>query len=220
MDSGLLYAEPTLEDAGGNEELFGYLKTAREHISHFFDIYDSADWAVAYDTDGVTLWSKDHESSSFQYGKREMEVNTSAENLVKLLRDPEFMKSWDDKLKEFEYAFEFDTKHRILKIRIAGSLVVSDRAVVAFATNKQLTDGSFVFTFFSVDTDKVEVDSACVVAKSIFVTRIQPISETSCKATNVFHTEPGGSIPAMLVNSFVKDRHTQWVRIKEKAESS
>ena len=122
MDSGLLYAEPTLEDADGDEELLGYLKTARDNIAHFLEIYDKDGWAVSYDTDGVTLWSKDHETSSIQYGKREMEVNVSALDLVKLLRDPEFMKACDDRLKEYEYAHEFNSSSRILKVRVAGSL--------------------------------------------------------------------------------------------------
>ena len=101
--------------------------------------------------------------------KRYMEVNADMMQLIKLMRDPDASKLTDEKLKEFEYWYDYNSSSHILKLRVQGNLVVSDRALVVFTTLQQLPNGSYAIINFSVDTDKTQVDSSCVLQSINFI---------------------------------------------------
>ena len=69
-----LFAEPTLDDADGDEELLGHLKTAREKLKYFFEIRDDPNWELYKDENGVIMWTKPIEGSDIKWIKRVMEV--------------------------------------------------------------------------------------------------------------------------------------------------
>ena len=212
----LYFEEPTLETTNGNRELFVYLKKARELLQKYYELLEKPDWWVEYDSDGVTLWTRTHEENSFNYCKRYMEVNVKIDELVKLIRDSSTIKRTDDRIKEYDYCYNYDSSSNILKIKIEGNFIVSDRAIICFETVQKLPNECYAQIMFSIDTDKVEVDSSCVLADcTIYVAIIEEVSENSCKMTDIFHNDPNGSIPAIIANRFFKDRHTEWVKFKE-----
>ena len=66
----LLFEEPTLEDSDTNQELYNYLRKAREMLQKFYDLNRKEDWSLDYESDGVSLWTRPHENSAFNYCRR------------------------------------------------------------------------------------------------------------------------------------------------------
>ena len=162
----LLFPEPTLEDADGNGEFLRHLIKARELLQKFYELRKKSDWNVEYDSDGVTLWSRPHEESSVNYCRRYMEVNANMIEVIKIMKDSEENKSADEKITEYEYCYDYNPSSHILKIKLKGNLLVSDRVIIIFDILQELSNGSFVRVTFSINTDKVEVESGCVVANN------------------------------------------------------
>ena len=73
MESSL-FDEPTLADADNDEELFGYLKLAREKLKEFYVLRDADGWELYKDEDGVAMWTKAVEGFDVKAIKRVMEV--------------------------------------------------------------------------------------------------------------------------------------------------
>ena len=72
----LLFDEPTLDDADGDEELFSFLKTAREKLKYFYELRDGDGWDLYKDEEGVAMWTKTIEGNDIKWLKRIMEVTT------------------------------------------------------------------------------------------------------------------------------------------------
>ena len=122
-------------------------------------VLEQISWSLDYDSDGVSLWTGNIETSSFKIVKRQMEVKASMMDLIKILRDPEITKSSDERVKEFGYCHEYNSNSHILRIRAQGNLLVSDRMLIVFTTLQQLNNGSYAIINFSIDTDKTTVDA-------------------------------------------------------------
>ena len=128
-----------------------------------------------------------------------MEVNFETIEMIKLMSDSDIAKQTDDKIKEYKFCYDYDSSSHILKMIIGGILIVSDRAAIMFNTVQRLNNGSYAHINFSIDTDKVEVDSSCVLANcTMYVSLYEEISENSCRVTNITHTDPNGNIPSIL----------------------
>ena len=220
MDSGL-FNEPTLEDADNNEELLGHLKSARAKFLEFLELKDADGWELYKDEDGVAMWTRPTEGSDVKCVKRVMEVNVSATDMAKVLNDPEAQRSADERMKEYSFVHEYAFGSNLVKVKLAGNLVVSDREGHLFVTDQTLTDGSRAIVGFSVETDKVKLDDGCVEATfHMLVSHIQEISDSKCKVTTLAHVNPNGSIPTTLINSMLGHRHTQFINMKKIAESA
>ena len=141
--------------------------------------------------------------------------------MIKVFTDEETVKKCDPKIKAFETAYEYNPNALIIRARMQGNLVVSDREIHIFMTHQQLPDGTRVSVGCSVDSDKVTFDPSCVVGKvDMWCYHFEEVSDSKCKVTAMTLVNPGGSIPTALVNTMVGARHTQFVNFKNAAESS
>ena len=141
--------------------------------------------------------------------------------MVKCFNDEEATKASDGKLKRFDTAHEYNSYSKIIKGRMEGNLVVSDRELIMFWTNQTLSDDSRVIIAFSIETDKTTSDASAVRGSvNHWTFHIEEVSDEKCKVTAVNHVDPGGSIPTMFINTMVGLRHTQFVKFKKLAESA
>mmetsp|Transcript_34133 Transcript_34133/g.39382 ORF Transcript_34133/g.39382 Transcript_34133/m.39382 type:complete len:97 (+) Transcript_34133:43-333(+) len=90
--SDILPAEPTLENANGDESILSFLQKAREAAELFFTLKDADDWKLETDKKGVAMYSKPS-GGSIDYTKRTMEVAVSKDELVQFIVDPENIKA-------------------------------------------------------------------------------------------------------------------------------
>ena len=200
----LLPEEPTLEDAGNDEETLKFMKSNREKAVQYFEYVNGDDWTNYADKNGVKLDTRPFEGSDLCMIKLEMEVNTSAVNALKAFRDHNIWNRCDPSEPSCRELEKIDTANRYSYYFTKSGYIVSARDCIFFETELELEDDSHLLILNGVNSTKYKREEGAVE----FVTNMhgihfKEISDDKCKITRAVHGEFGGSIPSTLINWLV-----------------
>lgn len=160
-------------------ELIDWMLKARENLLEALELTEADGWESVKEKGGIGLWRKKATDSSINIIKRTMEVNVSAEEVLKFYKDTDAIKSVNKKIVENYIVQSFTDTCKLIRREIKGSLLVSNRDMSIFSNTIQLTDGSIAISMFSVEHDKVPKTKAVRAILDIGLIYLKPITESS-----------------------------------------
>ena len=163
-------------------------------------------WQKKVDKNDVVVYLRDVEGSNFKEFKGETVVKSSLNALVALINDHEAMPDWMYNCSESELLKKLDNNEGYYYSYAKAPWPVSDRdAVTKFSINQNPKTKTVVVTL-SGEKDFIPEKSGKVRVESITGKwKFQPIDSETVKVIYQLHTDPSGSIPSSLANSFVVD---------------
>jgi ribosome-associated toxin RatA of RatAB toxin-antitoxin module len=163
------------------------------------------DWVKKVDKNDVVVYVRDVKGSSFKEFKGETIVKASLSTLVSLVDDHESYPNWMYNCKEAKLLKRVSRTEGYNYTLTTAPWPVSDRDVIThFVLNQDLKTKRVTIDLkgekdFIKETSNVRVSS--LKGKWEFT----PLGNGDVKVVYQLHTEPNGSIPASIANSFVVD---------------
>lgn len=167
-------------------------------------------WDLAKEENSIRVYTRSVEGSSFKEYRSVMQIEASLSSLVALVDDIPSYPKWIHTCKKAIVLKTFNqTKSQIYTINNAP-WPVSDRDAVALNEISQ-NDSTFVVTVnISGIPDLIPLKPGLVRVKKIKgFWRFSPLENGIVEVVYQVHNEPGGKIPAWLVNSIVVDQPFQ-----------
>ncbi|MEQ9545968.1 MAG: START domain-containing protein [Marinobacter sp.] len=162
-------------------------------------------WTLRKETDNIKVYTIDQDDSSFQAFKAEALMDTSMENLMAVMVNPNSCVEWVHNCTQ-SHAFGDGHFHD----RYAYSVnnmpwPVADRDyVLRIRTHGEQTTGEVVMELNAVPDRREEVDGLVRVERSDTLYRFIPEGDRT-RMVWIQHTEPNGAIPGWLVNTLLVD---------------
>ncbi|WP_417529819.1 START domain-containing protein [Marinobacter lipolyticus] len=162
-------------------------------------------WTLRKETDNIKVYTIDQDDSSFQAFKAEALMDTSIENLMAVMVNPESCVEWVHNCTK-SHAFGDGHFHD----RYAYSVnnmpwPVADRDyVLRIRTQGEQISGEVVMELNAVPDRREEVDGLVRVDRSDTLYRFIPEGDMT-RMVWIQHTEPNGAIPGWLVNTLLVD---------------
>lgn len=177
---------------------------------------DSFGWNLSKDEDGIKVYTQQKEGDDLKAYKAEMILSCSVFALEKIL----------DKVEKYEDWQENMTSSTILK-RVGDNNVyayfttdipwpISDRDIITHNFKKKRPDGVITYNIEG-EEDYIERKEGFVrIVNSKGMWQIVPRKDGKIKVINSFYGDPGGSIPAWIINLFIVDGpHQSMINLRE-----
>lgn len=183
---------------------------------------DDAGWELMLDRGGVQIYTRDWPGSSFVAIKAVQDIQASLSNIVANYADidsfPEWVKDMDDAypLSTFD-----DTRSRRVYMKMNLPWPLGDRDIVSGQSFEQETESKIVRIREWNEADAIPENEGIVRMPKLnneFV--LIPENEKLTRMIWQGHTEPGGYIPAFLVNWLIEDVfYASVINMKNRFES-
>ena len=166
---------------------------------------DASGWSLRKETDNIRIYTIDQSDSSFKAFKAEAVLDTSMENLMAVMVNPQSCVEWVHNCTE-SYGFgEGDFHDRYAYSVNDMPWPVSDRDyVLRIRTRGDQASGEVVMDLNAVPARRDEVDGHVRVDRSDALYRFIPEGDQT-RMIWVQHTDPNGALPGWLVNSLLVD---------------
>ena len=163
--------------------------------------YAQTDWKLKKEKDGIKVYISPVSDSKFKAIKVECEINASASQLVKALLDIKNCTEWVDHTKSCALIKQVSPSELYYYSEVNIPWPAQNRDFVAHLTvhqdpqTKVITiDGPAVPGFVPVKQGIVRIHSS----KGLWI--ITPLNKSKVKVDYTLQVDPGGNIPAWLVN--------------------
>jgi len=163
-------------------------------------------WVLEKDKDNIKVWTRDTETSSFKSFKAITIVNASVVQLASVLNDVGAYPEWMANLESTEILKEISENECYYYFEVEAPWPVSNRDNVAHfkLTNNYDTKG-FEVTVTGQPDYIPEKQDIVRIPKSIGTWQFTPISERETEVVFVYAADPGGKLPAWVINIFIVD---------------
>lgn len=164
----------------------------------------ASDWSLAKDEDGIKVFLKEVPGSTFKAFRGETTINADAAVIKRLQEDVEGSCEWLHAC-ESQRLLKQEGNEAWSYTRIDTPWPAKPRDSIVHVTNEPLAGGGFKRTLQGAPTYLPEESGYVRVSELDGYWRVEPVSEGKVKVTYEVHTEPGGEVPAWIVNKFVVD---------------
>ncbi|HEY8927713.1 MAG TPA: START domain-containing protein [Mucilaginibacter sp.] len=168
--------------------------------------FAQTEWKLKNEKDGIKVYMASVPDSKFKAIKVECELNASAPQLVKVLMDIKAAPEWVDHTKSATLVKQISPSELYYYCEVNIPWPAKNRDFVAHLVVKQdpqtkviTVDGPAVPGFVPVKNGIVRISSS----KGFWV--ITPVGENRVKVKYTLQVDPGGNIPAWLVNMLAAD---------------
>jgi hypothetical protein len=167
-------------------------------------------WEFVSDTNDV-ISSRKPAASGYYYIRGQGEVNVPMEAIVALLKDTTQKAKFDSMFLEGRTLHEFSENLKISYQQFKAPWPVSNRDFVFAVGERRLDDGAFVIVGKSIELATFPAQSGVVRADMDFGGYVlRPKGEAKTQMSYLFHIDPRGSVPTMVVN-YTQTEQTQVV---------
>ena len=165
---------------------------------------EKGDWNEVYKTDKVTEWMKEGSNDTLILRIISTDFEgISCETVYDTLLDPEYRKTWDDRLILRDTFETIDESNSLIYYQVKVP-VVSNRDYVFRQSTRKIGDNYAIYNF-SVNHSKYPPNDKFVRATfSVSGYYIQP-TENGCSVICIANNNLGGSIPSWLINKQAKN---------------
>ena len=159
-------------------------------------------WQLKKEADGITVYTRSVENTNINEFKASTKLNASSETIFKIILDVENYPKW---IVDVNYAERI--YHRNSQIGMYYQLgmpwPIKDRDITLISKYRKLPGNSILFQL-SYNSELKEVDDNFVRITEINGEwLIKPIDEENCEVLYRFLADPGGYLPAWVVNIFI-----------------
>lgn len=168
---------------------------------------DNSGWQLMLDREGVQIYTRDWPGSSFVAIKAEQIIHSSLSNIVANYADIDSFPEW---VKDMEDAYPLssfdDARSRIIYMKMNLPWPLGDRDIVSGQSYEQDDQTKVVRIREWNEADAIPENKGIIRMPRLnneFV--LLPEGESLTRMIWQGHTEPGGYIPAFLVNWLIED---------------
>ena len=165
----------------------------------------SEDWVLQKDQEGIRIYTRDTEYSDFDAFRGEIEVEASLNQVVAILADVANHREWMKDISESEMVGDFDPAGYHSYGRTDAPWPVSDRDwVVRWEILTGVEQSGVIVTFTKADGVRPPTNDAVRTGEFQGFWHLESVGEGRTRVVyEVSHANPGGMLPAWLVNAFV-----------------
>jgi hypothetical protein len=175
-------------------------------------------WILEKDKDGIRVYTRKSEHSKFNEVKVECLINGTISELIAVIFDIENHVNWVYNTKSAYIIKRISDSELYFYTEISSPWPFRNRDAIAHIktwkdslTNEVLVEANSVPDYLQRKQDIVRIPSSRV------KWTISPLNNQSVKVTYYMEADPGGSVPAWLINLFVsKGPFTSFTRLKER----
>jgi len=160
-------------------------------------------WKLKKNENNIKIYTKDLDNSKIKAYKATTTLNHSITKIKTLLMDPDKFTKWVDRnsyTKSFEPGENYVFYHSIF----TAPFPVQDRDVVIKAEYKKTENGAIIEHTSAYDKKPV-LENTIRVKDTYGKWELIKVSDNQTKIIYLGYSDPSGSIPAWLINSFLID---------------
>jgi hypothetical protein len=160
-------------------------------------------WQLAKSGNGIEIFTREREGGKIKEYKALLIVNSPVHRVEKLLDDVNEYPTWQDNCDYAKVIEKTSSTIQFERYYTDTPWPIADRDLVMKMVKEKKADGSVKYTRISAP-DKFPVDSDFMrIQEAGGEWLLEPVGEQQSKLTYQFYADPGGSLPAWLVNSFI-----------------
>jgi hypothetical protein len=153
--------------------------------------------------DNIRIYGCPNEASSFNTIRAEFEVNSTIEKYIEIVLDIENYKNWRYHEMNHRLLKRISDTELIYYNQVDAPFPVSDRDLVSHLTMSRDTIAKTLTVTIESMSDYIPpVDNMVRVPKSKSMITLTAMSESKLKAICIIDVDPGGQVPAWVINAF------------------
>jgi hypothetical protein len=161
------------------------------------------DWKLAKSGNGVEIFTREREGGKIKEYKALMVVNSPVHLIEKQLDNVNDYPNWQDNCDYAKVIEKPSSNVQFERYYTDTPWPITDRDLVMKMVKEKRKDGSISYKRTSAP-DKFPVDKDFMrIQEAGGEWLLEPLGENKSKLTYQFYANPGGSLPAWLVNSFI-----------------
>ena len=184
---------------------------------------DVLGWTKIKENEGVAGYQRPNEDADFDSLKVEWYTDKPASEVSRYIFENIAQMNEEmnpENIASFKMIKEINPNVRIYAVQLHPMGPVSSRFLTTVAVYLELGDGKYGMAATSIDAEHLApMPEGCVQGKlHLAVDIFEPVGDDTSRThyCGVDLINPMGSVPAMLVNSFLAERTTMWEKIKSK----
>jgi hypothetical protein len=177
-------------------------------------------WVLAKSGEGIEVFTQDREGGKIKEFKSVMTVNCTVQALERELDNTTNYPVWQENCDGAVVLQKTSDKIQIERYFTDSPWPIADRDIVMQLVKERQANGSLTYTRKSVPDAHPPVGDFMRIREAAGMWLIEPIDAQSTRITYRFYADPGGSLPAWLVNSFiVTGPYNTFVNLKKRVEA-
>ncbi len=181
-------------------------------ISAFFptNIYQNPqkekEWHKSREGDGITVYTRSQEGTPFKEIKAIVTIESSLNAIVGALIDYDNYKNWVYSTSKSKLVKKINEKEFLAYHYIDAPWPVNDRDVVMYISLSQdaKTHKTTVYSTSQHNYLK-SVENVVRVKNNVAIWELQPVAKNKIECTYYLKSDPGGSVPAWILNMFITE---------------
>jgi len=157
-------------------------------------------WNLEKEESGITTYSKDVANHSINEVKGETKIKATVSQLVNLFMDVDKCHLFSENCHSAKILNRKNDNEFDLYKMIKNPAPFSDRDVLLNITVEKSSDGTVLISYIDIKGDLPQDDCCLRLTSDKGFWKFTPLSDSYTQVTWQFHTDPGGSLPAMLLN--------------------
>ena len=159
------------------------------------------EWKLAKDKNGIKVFTRKSASSALKDSKVEGEINATPEEIAGVLMDFPSYVEWVPTCIASETLKQVNENEVYYYSEYKAPWPVANRDLVILCKKEIGEDGSIVLQLSGAAEFIPEKSKKIRIPEFSGYWKLQPVSDSTTFATNQFHTDPGGKVPAWLANT-------------------
>ena len=202
-----------------------YVAAHEEALTKFLALQNDAGWKFQKEEDGVKFYNRSEPGSSYSQVKSETSIAASQDAVCAILDKVEVVEPSHpaDGFKERNTFGDLNDENKTCFVYVcvdSGSRLVTARDFIMLR-RKYVKDGKTIYLHVSVPDEVKPVNKSYVRGQMKlqgYIVEADPENAGKTKLTFMVHTDPAGSIPAMVYNAAVLKQGLVVKKIRAKAE--
>ena len=203
-----------------------YVAQHEEALQRFLALENDKDWKFNKEEDGVKFYFRSEAGSSYTQVKSVTDVAAPVEAVTAILDtiktvEPSKPEDGFKERREFGQLNDENKTSFLYVVVQSGSRLVTDRDFIMLR-RKYVKDGKTIYLHVSVPDEVQAVNKSYVRGQMKlqgYIVEADPANAGHCKLTFMVHTDPAGSIPAMVYNAVVGKQGLVVKKIRDQAQS-
>jgi hypothetical protein len=176
-------------------------------LNSFLLIAQEKSWTKAFTKEGIDIYTRPVQGSSFDEFKGITVLNARIEVIAEVLRDIPSYTQWVSDISEASVISRIDRDNLTIYLRQVSPWPVSDRDMVLdVTTQKNFNKGYSYIRFVAKKSSNVPLKSGVVRITDMEGSYLlEYVDREHTKLTYIVRSNPGGAIPASIANMAAKD---------------
>lgn len=167
--------------------------------------FSQSKWKLEKDDSGIQIFTRKYEGKNFKEFKATTMVSCSMNTLVDLMEKVEDYPKWQANVESGKLLKRVNAKERFLYSSTDLPWPFDDRDIVVYSKKTTYKNGAIKYEMESRPNYIEPVEGYLRIAESYGYWKFVPKENGQIKVIYQFYGDPGGSLPASIINMFIVD---------------